>query len=357
MSLRKMLKLWAEGRLPGPMRRDAAQNSYKYLLSHPHMQLRVHHAGSSPALWVTNSDYSYLLGENSAGTQTITAIYTPTNGCTEPVTVKTDSSQNVWTACDLNAGLTAGAEQEYSSAGSLTATYSASPQGCPASVECYADAFDGGNDGNGHVYIEQSEAFSVNCASDKCTYGFLNPGFNWWNASDPSASPTFISVPYGDPVDVIYYMATDASGNIWFDYYGCTASLCGGGLADVADPTTTPAVNYILPVGTFEFPGGVSVVGQDLYVTDQGTLETYEYKLPVTASSSPVATFGPTQQGLGSTGDPVSGGWNSGSTELAQGDCYGWVDLISSGNTVSTAITIDDLPCLLGAAYASSAQP
>jgi hypothetical protein len=151
----------------------------------------------------------------------------------------------------------------------------------------------------------------------------------------------------------VYYMATDSSGNIYFDYCAFNNyEECSYGLGEITNPTTSPTFVPLLAPGFIDFAGGVEINGNTLSVTDQETRNTYQYHLPITASSTPFRTLGPTVGGLAGGGDPVSGGFNSNGSQLVQGDADGFLDLTKvNNNHQSNAVTVDDLPSTEGAAY------
>jgi len=368
MTPMKLLRWKAQGTIPAEMPREVAQKAYKYLLNHPHMQFKVSPEGN-PALWLTNTDYEYLLGTNGRGTAVSMAIDTASNGCYVPITVHTDKHKNAWVACEEANPDYNGGEQEYTDAGALVGTYSpSSGGGCPASSYCYSYAFDGGISPDGkYVAVEQSLGYTFYCTSYYCYFEYLSPGvFVWKTASGPSGTPTFTPISsFGDPAYYMYYMAWDSSDNIWFDYYGYASSECCFGIGEIAGAGgSSPTVHFIKPPGTLNFAGGVQVVGSNAYVTDQGVYcanigrTTSEYALPITPSGNPTHTYGPTAVGISGCGDPVSGGFNRAGSYQAQGDAVGWSDLTKIlGNVNSATWNIDDPPALEGAAYASSGQP
>ena len=316
MTPMKLLRWKAQGTIPAEMPREVAQRNYKYLLSHPHMQVKVSPA-ASVALWLTNTDYEYLLGANGRGTSVSMSIDTASNGCYVPITVHTDKHKNAWVACEEANPDYNGGEQEYSKTGALITTFSpTSGGGCPASSYCYSYAFDGGVSPDGkYVAVEQSLGYTFYCTSYYCYFEYLSPGVFIWKTADPSAAPTFTPISsFGDPAYYMYYMAWDSSDNIWFDYYGYASSECCFGIGEIADAASAPVVHFIKPPGTLNFAGGVQVVGSNAFVTDQGVYcanegrTTSEYGLPITPSESASAVYGPTAVGISGCGDPVSGG-------------------------------------------------
>jgi hypothetical protein len=353
-----MLKLQAEGKLPGPIPQSSSRYIYHYLQTHAAPSIKP--AAGTAKIWVSNTSFDYLLGQNGSGTQTVIAANTAEQGCYSPITVKTDSTGNVYTACLYNSSFYGGFEQEYTSTGSPGAAYVWSPPSgsCPASAfGCEASQYDGGPDGLGHVYAEMSLNQYYTCVNYSCQFHIGTPGFFWFDENSPSQPPTFIPVPGVGSLVVyyVYYMATDRAGNIWFDYTGCTggSSSCGAGLAEIQNPTTAPTFVSVLPVGTYGFPGGVTVHGTTLAVTDQSNRTTYLYHLPVTPSSTAYGTLGPTATGVSGEGDPVSGNFNKGGSALIQADSLGWLDVTKAKtNGQKAVLNINYLPSIEGAAYA-----
>ncbi len=329
VSATELLKLQAQGKLAGPVPPKMLLRRIKMLQTHsrPHFSFR----GKSGVVgaWISITDYSYLIGVNGRLNKAMTDIDTEENGCYDPITVKVDSSQNIWAACEDNDTFSAGAAQEYSSEGALTNTYN---QGCPGNVTGCEDWYSYGFDSASN----SSDVFS---AIDFFEYETCNPscefedgaGFEYWPAGDPSASPTLVTLGSDcDPVCDVYYFDLDNSGNIWFDYFGYDSSTgeYGYGVAEVTGATSSPTFVSILAPGALEFPGGVYVSdnGGVLNITDQETRETKQYDLPLSPSGSPFNTLGPTQEDLFGCGDPVAGGFNKAESKLAFGDACGWVD-------------------------------
>ena len=312
--------------------------------------------GGDVALWVTNPDYNYLIGTNLKGNKTVSAIHVSDNGCTEPLTVHSDVHGNAWTACFVGPNSEGPAEQEYSKTGSLVATYNVTAQGCPASSQCSAYGFDGGVSGR-DVFVEQSEAYITDCAGS-CSDKYLPAGVS--RMTSPSATPTFISLgSFGKPAYFMYYMALDGNGNIWFDYYGSSNSQCCYGVGEIAGATgNNPTVKFILVPGTLQWPGGIEIANNTAYITDPKTRLTYAYSLPITPSSMPNATYGPTPENKDGCGAPSSGGFNKAGSVLALADGCGWLDLTTiPGNANSVVHNNDFAPSLGGAAYVNSARP
>ena len=357
MTPEKLLKLQAKGTLVAGIPQKAVEKALKYLESHSRPQFKAHRNGGAVKLWASNTDYNYLLGQNKKGTKTIDAIDTSNNGCYEPITVKTDSGGNVWTACEENGSFNGGQETEYSASGSYVNSYAFNASGAcpPSAVYCVGYQFDGGSDGLGNVYAMQSVTeYEVPCTFDPYYYCFYDGAPGIWKFSSPSSSSyTAITLP-GITTETAYYMATDSSGNVYFDYDGCDNSYpyaCGVGLAEFQPGSS--GFTALLPPGTFQFAGGVEVNGSTLSVTDQDTRYTYQYHLPVSPSSTPFRTLGQTATPITGEGDPVSGGFNSNGSRLVQGDAYGFLDTTkTSSNGQKNAITVDDLPSLEGAAFA-----
>ena len=294
----------------------------------------IYHVRTEPAkvaLWASNNFDNYLFGVDATLNKTVVVIDTMGYSCYGPATVKVDHKRNVWIACNAihpTSFAQYGGEQEYGSDGEFKRSYryDASAQ-CSHLPYCYAESLDGGPDKFGHVFAELSYGnFSQGSRM------LLNPGFYWWNKDDRSAPATFIPVSlYCAPFCDVDYMDTDDDGNIWFDFHGPILGneQYSGGLGEVTHPTTKPSVKVILPPGSFRAPGGVYVSGHGtvLNVTDQLTRETYQYRLPVTPSSTPFNTLGPTRAKKKGESDPISGGFNKDESELALGDFRGAIDV------------------------------
>ena len=351
----KRLKLQAEGKLPGPIPRAESQRILKYLSTHPRPQIKVDHRGGPVVVWTTNAEYSFLLGLN-AKYAAVKAIDTENNGCDDPLTIKVDAERNAWVACEDATSSDGALEQEYPAGNGTPVTYGWTPgtsTGCPASQTCYGSQYDGGTDMHGDVFAEISSQFY--CNPSGC---FDAPaGFVFWKAGDPPSTAQYILAPSW--VTNVEFMDTDTKGNIWFDYESCSGSTsCAFGLAEVQKATRKhPKFVPILPPGELEYPGGVYVShhGKILNITDQDTGSTYQVKLPVTPSSEPINTLGPTVHNIFGYGDPISGGFNETETNLAIGDGDGWLDVGTvKTNKWKAKLSTAFPPWLDGAAYTPS---
>jgi hypothetical protein len=246
----ELFKLQAEGKLPGPVPLRVLKLQYAGMRGHTRPRFHGDQHGTVK-IWASDTSDSYLVGENMHATKTLKGVDTESNGCYYPVTVQVDGSQNIWNSCEYNASFDGSAVQEYSSSGSLTSTYNG---GCPAPVsECeffYAYSFAAA--ANSSDVFSALTYFEYETTNSSETYG---GGFEWWPAGSPTATPTLIQLPYGDPVYDVYYMDVDSSGNLWFDYYGydSTTDTYGYGLAEITTPTTDPTFNSIFPAGKYEF--------------------------------------------------------------------------------------------------------
>lgn len=324
------LKLMAEGKLAGPVPHKMLLQQIKLLQNHPRPHFAVRGKSGTVGLWASIPGYDYLLGMNNRLTKMMTDIDTANNSCYEPIGLKVDSSQNIWTSCEYNSSFEEGTVQEYSSAGASTAAYN---QGCPSSISgcewSFSYGFDAAANSSEVVSALTFYEYAVCTSPSSCTY-YSGPGFEYWPAGDPSASPTLISLSDCAPVCDVYYMDLDNSGNIWFTFYGydSTTATYGYGLGEIASPTTSATFVEILPPGTYSFAGGVYVSGGGsvLNVTDQSTRDIYQYNLPLSPGGSPFNTMGPTQQSLFGCGDPVTGSFNQGDTKMAFGDACNWLD-------------------------------
>jgi hypothetical protein len=356
----KLLKLQAAGKIAGPVPQASLRRMLSDMQAHQAgLRFSPLHKAKSIGLWVTMTDYDVVLAQTSSGKKTLGAIVTDAQGGASgyfPITVKVDGSQNVWVADELNANANGEGSvlQEYDQGGTLTAAYTWNlcQQLGYINTPCSAEGFDGSVTPS-YVFAEVSSYTAMSF-----TQIYQGSGFEYWPTGDPSATPTFISLTYGAPVEVIYYMDVDASGNIWFDYYGYDSTTLeyGYGLGEIKSPTTNPEFVSVLPVGSIGFAGGVYISGktsaQVLNVTDQLSLKIYQYHLPLSPGGSPFNTLGPTYY----FGDPVSGGFNEAETKNAQGDCV--LDSVDRGivstNRWKPRKNIADVSCLSGAAYTPS---
>lgn len=324
-----LLELQADGKLPGPVGRAALRRGLEIARHHGRPHYKVGKRAAPVGMWLSDTYESYLVGQSSRGNKTEATIDAGKNGCTYPGAVKVDASQNVWTTCETDTALTGDVVQEYSNKGALEGSYAAA---CPLtkSPGCkywYAYGYDGASDGE-HVFAALT-FWEIKTCNPSCvlTYG---PGFEWWNAGSSSATPTLIALPYGSPVNYVDYVDVDDSGNLWFDYYGCSkASQCGYGLGEIESPTSSSwQFVSILPPGAIERAGGVYVgaSGAVLSVTDQEARTVSQYALPLSPSGSPISVLGPTPTDYFGEGTPVAGGYNAKDGDLVQADAEGWLD-------------------------------
>ncbi len=327
-----LLRLQAQGKLPGPFPVPVLQQQLRQIEGHGRPYLGFHGDAAKVGIWATASATDYLLGQSANGRKekTLIAIDVERHDCYDPIGVKVDGAQNVWVACAYNSNASASELLEYNRTGTLEQIYNWQP--CPPSASfCFTDGYDAAFDSKGHVFA--SVAF-YNYAVGSQEYA--RAGFEWWNAKSPN-SPTLISTGNRcSPVCSLYFMDVDPSGNIWFDYSGVVGSQQGYGLAEITNPTTNPQIVYVLPIGTYQFAGGVYIsnAGKTLNVTDDIPRVIYQYHMPLTPSSKPFNVLGPTPtNGIG-VGSPSSGGFNKSETRLVEADGYGWLDIgIVSSNT------------------------
>lgn len=359
----KLLELQAEGKLPSWVSHSVLQRMIEARESpRPHFDVRQD--TSWVALWTSNGSHNYLIGL-SKQYKTVAVIDTASNGCNLPFTVKVDHSRNVWTACELNASSlnqsVGGAMQEYSRTGLLKNSYNATPP-CNPSAGCrsaFAYIYDGGSTVK-NVFGALSLAGVYTCNSGGCQWQYFT-GFIYWSEGDPSGKIKNIPLPY-PRAQSVGFMDFDESGNIWFDYYGCESrGLCGYALGEITNPTG-PSVGFktIFGPGSFDScPAGIYISKQDraetLNVTDRCNREIFQYRMPVTASSTPFNALGPTPTDHGGYGQPISGGFNRTQRSIALADGNGWLDIGNvSSNTWKTAANVDTIPSLSGAAYTPS---
>jgi hypothetical protein len=341
----QLLKMQADGKIAGPLPQAVLRKHFKQLQGHSRPHFAVGHAVSAQ-IWASNTDEDYLIGLNKKGKKAVATINVESNGCEDPITVKVDASQNIWTACEFN-DEDAMEQQEYSSNGTLENTYST---GCPVGTNpsnCtwyFSEGFDGGEDASGNV-------FSGMVFFEADINSVFEDGTGFEYANSPSAQPTLLTPPPSSGVEEIYYMDVDNSDNIWFDYYGSNGSGYGYFLGEVQNATTSPT--WVTGIAALGFAGGVYVggAGSTLSVIDQDARTISRYSLP---GFGALSTLGPTKANLFGNGDPVAGGYNSTGASMAIGDAYGWLDLGNvSANKWKTAQNIN-LGEPEGAAYTPS---
>ncbi len=285
------------------------------------------HDASAVRIWVTNPTFSYLLGLDKSGKNVVDAIHLQSRGCLTPNGVKVDGSQNVWVACqnDPSNGY-ASSEQEYSGTGVLRHSYHWTAP-CPQSASlCAANGGgDGGPDSSGHVFAEMGFAATLIGGIQHN----LDSGFYWWSASRPTEKPKFISLgPSCEPICQPEFIDTDRFGNIWFTYVAYVGAREAFGLGEIISPTTKPQFVSIFaphdyPVLTGVFTSHNKTI---LNVVDQTKRKIYQYKLPLTPTSRPLNSLGPTTI-INSGGFPTSGSFNKTETGLVLGDSAGWVNI------------------------------
>ncbi len=333
MGLMKLLKLQAQGKLPGPVPQKVLKWQYRQVKAHA---LPAHHISpdwKAVAAWTSATGVGYLVGQDSSLAKTVATINV-NNFCFEPVTVKVDRARNIWTACDSNLAGIGGQIQEFNKTGTSLASYIWNAS-CTSPSGCYF-YFGYGFDSAETSTAVFGAANTVQCypATPSCTET-TTAGFVYWTGG-PSSTPTFITLPSTTgPInyEIVYYMDVNAQGNLYFNYYGCENTSpysCGYGLAEVRKPTSPSfTVIPLLAPGSIQFPGGVYVSGRGyaLNVTDQLLRTTSRYHLPMSPSSSPFRTLGPTAPNLFGLGDPVAGGFNPSDSRFGLGDAYGWIDV------------------------------
>jgi hypothetical protein len=344
----QLLKMQADGKIGGPLPRAVLREHLKALQGQSRPHLAVGHA-TSAQIWSSNTNYGYLVGSIKKGKKAVASINVESNECEDPITVKVDAAQNIWTACEINFS-DATEQQEYSSSGSLEATY---PTGCPTGTSpsnCtwyFSEGFDGAKDTSGNVFSAM-EFYEAEICNPSCEF-LDGTGFEY--SGSPSSQPTLLTPPPSSGIEEIYYMDVDNSDNIWFDYFGCQGSICGYYLGEVENATSSPA--WITGIASLGFAGGVYVGGggSTLSVIDQDARTIARYSLPGLGAMSPL---GPTKTNFLGQGDPVAGGYNSTDTSIAIGDAYGWLDYgtVSSNLWKTTKNTSLGLP--EGAAFTPS---
>ena len=300
-----------------------------------------------------------MLGQDSTGGKTVTAVDLSQNSCYSPVALKVDRAQNVWIGCELTSfSGTNGAVQEYSGAGVLQKRYLPA---CPMpAAHCQSFSgygYDSGLDANGNVFASLN-LYDIQICNPSCV-DTLSAGFEWWPKGNPSATPRLISTGSNcSPVCGVGFMDVDGSGNLWFTVSGYDqTSTFGFGLGEITNPTKKPRFTLVEPIGTYGFFGGVYVSGggATLNVIDQKARTISQYHLPLAPSGSPFNVLGPTPQTAFGVGDPVSGGLNHAETKLAIGDTGGWLDVGKvASNAWSAVANLNFYSGIEGAAYTPS---
>ncbi|HEY2476103.1 MAG TPA: hypothetical protein VGI19_15045 [Candidatus Cybelea sp.] len=326
---RRLLQLELEGKLPAPIPRKVLRYQLRHLgNAQPHSIF--HGAAAKVALWTSDTNYSYLLGQSRRERKTAAAIDAAANGCNYPIALKVDHTQNLWVGCEFNSAFTESVVQEYASDGTLKTQY---VPGCPNPVsECQSFSslgYDSALDASGHVFAVLN-LYSIEICNPSCVSS-ESAGFEWWQAGSPSATPTLISTGANcAPICGVGYADVDGSGNLWFTFSGYDSSgNYGFGLGEVSNPTTNPTLTIVEPIGTYQFFGGVYVSngGKTLNVIDQNARTISQYSLPLSPSGKPFNVLGPTFTNAFGLGDPVSGGFNQTDTKLAMGDAFSWLDI------------------------------
>ena len=321
---RRLLRLELEGKLPAPIPRKTLRYQLEHLANaRPHFAF--HRAVATVALWASDTNYSYLLGQDRRVRKTVIAIDAATNGCNYPIALKVDHAQNLWVGCEFNGAFTESVVQKYTSDGALKAQY---VPGCPNPVSDCASfsslGYDSAVDAAGNVFAALN-LYSIEICNPSCVSS-ESAGFEWWLGGNPSATPTLISLGANcAPVCGVGYVDVDDSGNLWFTFSGYNnTNTYGFGLGEITNPTTSPMFTIVEPIGTYQFFGGVYVSngGKKLNVIDQGTRTISQYNLPLSPSGTPFNVLGPTYTNAFGLGDPVSGGFNQTEKKIAIGDVF-----------------------------------
>jgi hypothetical protein len=330
---KELLKLQAEGKILSPLTVPASKWAYNRVVNGTRPAFHPIHSGTTPTMWISASDYSYLIGVNNRH-KTVVAVDTSKNGCYNAVSVKVDQQRNAWVACQTNASFTAGASQEYSSSGTLLNTYGA---GCPTNIPAsscalfFSNTVDQGENAN-HVFVGLT--YYVNCDAQYNCDSVNGGGVEYWQTGQASAQPTVNPFNLsGITLEGSGYLDVDASDDVYYTYSGCESAYpytCGYGLAEYANATSpSGAQTVLLPPGSIGTFGGVTIShhGKILNVIDQSARTITQYALPWTGV--PLRTLGPTLTPVFGKGDPVTGGFNRDDSKMVIGDAYGWLDVIT----------------------------
>jgi hypothetical protein len=345
----RLMQLQAQGQLPAPVPAARVREQLEQL-QHGRPAFKATKAGTV-AIWATDTDFNYLVGQAANGRTTVTTTNLAPNNCYSPVGVRVDKSKNVWVACELTSPSTvSGALQQYDPSGTYQKQYlPACPTGVSGCSSFAGYGWDSGIDSKGNVFA------SLNLYSIGSTLG---AGFEWWSKGKNSAKPHLISVGANcSPICGVGYMDIDASDNIWFTFSGYAGTTYGFGLGEVSNPTKKPVVTIVEPIGTYGFFGGVNVSdkGTTLNVIDQESRTISQYHLPLQTSGAPFNTLGPIPQNAFGVGSPVSGGFNKNESKFAIGDAGGWLDIGTvASNKWSLVASPNFYSGLEGAAYTPS---
>jgi hypothetical protein len=316
-------------------------------------------AGSTVGLWVTLPSQNELLGLTVGGKTLIDTV--AVKHCTGPAGLKVDASRNVWIACNAAKGGDSGALQEYAGTGTLTAQYiSKCPSNFPTgscSKAWSSDFNDVANNGSSACGV--ASAYESKESPSEYIYG---SGLICWNENDPSGTsvvyPAWQCNQSGSctgsdcgPICEAWGGDMDPSGNVWFSYYGKSGSCVGGGLAEY--DASTGQIGAVQSPCLLKFPGGVYVSngGTVLNAIDQDARLIYQFDLPVTSSSTPVRTLGPTKTNASGLGDPIFGSFNKADNEFVIGD-VSWIDVghVGGKNNHWLVVTNSNFSAGVGAA-------
>jgi hypothetical protein len=358
LSPTSLLEFQLEGRLPAPVLPDVLRRQLQQQhVPRPHLAFN---ANATVGIWVSNTDFNYLIGQDASGTGTVTAIDGEQNGCYSPVAVKVDSARNLWVACELTSpSSTQGVLQEYGPAGKFRAAFS--PK-CPSNVANCKSFMGYGWDSAvtpQRIVFASLNLYSMQVCAASCTTA-LGAGFDWWpRGAGKNAKPKLISVGSNcAPICGVGFMDLDKSGNIWFDFAGYNSSnTYGFGLGEITNPTTDPVLKIVEPIGTYGFFGGIDISnkGTTLNVIDQKARTVSQYHLPLAVNGKPFNVLGPAQTTVFGVGTPVSGTFNQDDTKMAVGDSGGWIDLgVTATNTWVTKSNLNFYSGLEGAAFTPS---
>jgi len=275
-------------------------------------------------LWVASPPKNRIFGQDKSGKKTLVSLNLGTNQCGGPGGIKVDHQERLWVSCTGQDGESELGIQVYDPGRTTPAkTFGGGTIG----YEYNDVAFDG----NGHVF----GAIIGDCVFNCSSYG----GVEWWSASSPKKGRVISS----DALAVADYLDADAAGNLYVGASPKSQCCTENSVVEINDPTTSPTITTIISPGSDQLGGiYVSDSGTVLNVVDVTARTISQYQLPWVPSETPFNVLGPTVTRMGK-GQPTSGGFDAGDTQLALGDADGWVDIGNVATNRWSAVSNENL--------------